>query len=130
MSKAILIILLLTFLAAQCCGQLVLDAKNWEKDPTLKNVVPKGVKGVTAFLKKTYPKKVGKEKLKLKKVLKVEQIDVAGTNYKMDMELVAGNQVFRCTRVVVHQPLTCSKESHCLKYLSGTGSYDHNCSIA
>jgi hypothetical protein len=106
------------------------NAKNWEKDPTLENVVPKGVKGVAAFLKKTYPKKVGKEKLKLKKVLKVEQIDVAGTNYKMDMELVAGSQVFRCTRVVVHQPLTCSEESHCLKYLSGTGSYDHNCSLA
>ncbi len=118
------------FSSSCCCGQLVGNAKNWEKDPTLENVVPKGVKGVAAFLKKTYPKKVGKEKLKLKKVLKVEQIDVAGTNYKMDMELVAGSQVFRCTRVVVHQPLTCSEESHCLKYLSGTGSYDHNCSLA
>jgi hypothetical protein len=74
--------------------------------------VPKGVKGVAAFLKKNYPKKVGKQKLKLKKVLKIQKTVVAGTNYEMDMELVAGSQVFRCTRVVVHQPLTCKEESH------------------
>ncbi len=132
MTKAIFVILLLSFWAVLCYGQLMdLNAENWENEPTLKKVVPVGVKGVAAFLKKAYPKKVGKGNPKLKKVLKIEDQSVAGRNFWLELLLVAGSQVFKCSRVVVHQPFvfSCKEESLCLEYLSDSGAYEHQCSL-
>jgi hypothetical protein len=132
MTKAILFILLLSFWAVVYCNiKSELNAENWENEPTLKKVVPVGVKGVAAFLKKAFPKQVGKGNPKLKKVLKIENQTVAGTNFWLEMLLVAGSQVFKCSRVVVHQPFvfSCEKESLCLEYLSDSGAYEHQCSM-
>ena len=135
MSTAILVILLLSFWAVVYCGtKFELSSENWENKPILKEVVPMGVKRVAAFLKKAYPKEVGKENPKLKKVLKIENEkadQVAGTNFWLEMLLVAGSQVFKCSRVVVHQPFvfSCEKESLCLEYLSDSGAYEHQCSM-
>jgi hypothetical protein len=134
MTKAILFILLLSFWAVVFCNiKSELNAENWENEPTLKKVVPVGVKGVAAFLKKAFPKQVGKGNPKLKKVLKIENQTVSGINFWLEMLLVAGSQVFKCSRVVVHQPFPfrCKEEgSLCLEYLSDSGAYEHQCSLA
>jgi hypothetical protein len=137
MSTAILVILLLSFWAVVYCGtKFELSSENWENKPILKEVVPMGVKGVAAFLKKSYPKEVSQENPKLKKVLKIENEkadQVAGTNFWLELLLVAGSQVFKCSRVVVRLPFPsdCNqKGSLCLEYLSDSGAYEHQCSLA